>query len=81
MGCFPVDFQEVKTLSFLSLFFFGKGKGNHPKNKDFLSLPNPKIPGKEGENAQKKQGFLAGQKKKQGNSQKTRKGRTGKKAP
>ena len=38
------------------LVFLEKGTENHQKNKDLLSLPNPKIPGKEGKNAQKNQG-------------------------
>ena len=50
------------TLSFLSLFFLENGKENHQKNKDFLSLPTPKIPGKEGKMLKKTRNSLQGRK-------------------
>ena len=46
------------------LVFLEKGRENHKKNQGFfLSLPTPKIPGKEGKNAQQKQGIPRKEKK------------------
>ena len=44
-------------------FFLKKGKENNQKDKDFLSLPNPKNPWKKWKNAQKKKEIIAGEKK------------------
>ena len=51
------------TLSFLSLFFWKKARKTTKRTRIFLSLPTPKIPGKEGKNARKNKEFLAGEKK------------------
>ena len=49
------------------LVFFGKREGKPPKKQGFFyPRRTPKIPGKEGENAQKKKEILARKKKKQG---------------
>ena len=49
--------RESNALSFLSIVFLENGQENHQKNKDFYPCRTPKIPGKEGKNAQKKQGI------------------------
>ena len=54
----------------------GGEKKKKPKNKDFLSQPNPKIPGKEGKRS-KKQGILAGERNKEFQKNKERKDRVG----
>ena len=64
------------TLSILSLFFFEKGAENHPRTRTLHRNRTPKIPGKQGKNAQKNKEILARREKKQG-KKKTRKGRTG----
>ena len=48
-------YRYGRALSFLSLLFWKKE--NHPKNKDFLSLPNPQNPCKRREMRSKKQGI------------------------
>ena len=63
------------SLSFLSLFFWDKGKENHEKPRIFYPYRTPKIPGKEGEKRSKNKESSQGEKTRK--SQKTRKGRTG----
>ena len=67
------------VLPFLVFFWKKARKSTKKKNKDFYPYRTPKIPGKEGKNAQKKKNkeILAGEKK-QGIPKKKRKGRTGK---
>ena len=55
------------------LAFLENGKENHQKNKDFLSLANPQIPGKEGENAEKSKEILRKEKRKEFQKSKERK--------
>ena len=65
----------LETPSFLSLFF-GKWPGKPPKKtRIFYSYRTPKIPGKEGENAQKNKEFLAKEKNKEFQKNKERKDR------
>ena len=68
--------ESPKTLSFLSLFFWKNARKTTKKTRIFYPHRTPKIPGKEGENAQKNKEFLAREKNKE--IPKTRKGRTGK---
>ena len=49
------NLEHFPVLPFLA--FLEKGKENHPKNKDFLSLPNPQNPWKRREKRSKKQGI------------------------
>ena len=56
-------------------FLWEKGKENHPKNKDCLSLPNPPNPWKARETAQKRKEILAGKKNKEFKNYKERKDR------
>ena len=64
--------RVLRTLSFLSLFFFWRKAGKtHQKSKDFLSLPNPpKSLEKKGKTLKKtrnsSQGEKTGNSKKQG---------------
>ena len=64
---FPVFFRLAllpdAPLSFLSLFILEKGQENRPKNRDFLSLPNPKNPWKRRGKRSKKQGIPRKEKK------------------
>ena len=53
-----INTQYFLVLPFLA-FFLEKARKTTQKNKDFLSLPNPKILGKEGKTLKKKE-FLAG---------------------
>ena len=67
-------FKEVRVFK----VFFGKLQGKpQKKNKDFYPCRTPKIPRKEGKNAQKNKEFLAGEEKSKEFQKKTRKGRTG----
>ena len=63
------------TLSFLSLFFWKTARKTTKKTRILHSYRTPKIPGKEGKNAQKNKEILAGKKNKEF-QQKARKGRT-----
>ena len=69
MGCFFFcDVSEhTNSLIFLSLVLSRKRRENQ-KNKHFPSPRTPKIPGDEGENAQKNKGFLERQKSKKDDS-------------
>ena len=73
--CLPwrKTFCHLPVLPFL--VFLEKGRENHQKTRIFYPYRTPKIPGKEGKNAQKNKEFLARRKNKE--FKKTRKGRTG----
>ena len=60
----------------LPLFFWKKARKTTPKKRIFCPYGTPKIPGKEGENTPQNKEILA--RRKTRNSNKTRKGRTGK---
>ena len=68
LGHRPVDpclsrRMSLPVLPFLD--FLEKGREHHPKNKDFYPYRTPKIPGKEGKNAQKNKEILARRKNKE----------------
>ena len=63
------------TLSFLSLFFWKMARKTTQKTRIFYSYRTPKIPGKEGKNAQKNKEFLARGKNKEFQKNKERKDR------
>ena len=56
------------------LAFLENGKENHQKTRIFLAPANPKIPGKEGENAEKGKEFPAKEKSKEFQKNKERSG-------
>ena len=68
--------EKVLNPGFPCLAFWGKARKTTQKNKDFSLCRTPKIPGKEGKNAQKERTFLATKKARK--SKKARKGRSGK---
>ena len=59
------------------LVFFENCKENHQKSKDFCPYRTPKIPGKQGKNAQKNKEFLARENNKEFPKNKERKDRGG----
>ena len=72
MGAAPTEQNPVLPF----LVFFGNGKENHQKNKDFFyPCRTPEIPAKEGKNAQKTKEFLAREKNKEFQKNKERKDR------
>ena len=75
----PVWENISNTLSFLSLFFFEKARKPTKKTRIFYPYRTPKIPGKEGKNAQKNKEILAGEKNKKFQENKERKDRVLKK--
>ena len=69
--------ERVYVLKVYVPFSFPKkGRENHQKTRIFYPCRTPKIPGKEGKNAQENKEILAGEKE-QGIQKKTRKGSTG----
>ena len=69
------DLMRCLTLSFISLFFWKKAGKTTKKTRIFCPYRTPKIPGKEGENAQKNKEFLARRKNKEFQKNKERKDR------
>ena len=74
-NCASFAARQFSTLSFLSLFL-GKRQGKPPKNKDFLSLPNPlKSLEKKGKTLEKNKEILTRRKNKEIQKNKERKDR------
>ena len=63
------------TLIFLSLFFWKMARKTTKKTRISYPYRTPKVPGKEGKNAQKNKEFLAGEKNKEFQKSKARKDR------